>query len=172
VVHVTSFLDPDGGRELHRLLAEVRRRSPGTVISFDPGHAWSTDPSPAVLAMAALSDFLLLNGREYADLGSLLPGGGATTVVVKRPGRVEVLAPGAEPEVHRHLPLPQDEVEDATGAGDIFAAGLLAGLAARPRRTGEGVRLGMALARHKLRHVGSAGHRDFAGIAGIHLPAK
>jgi sugar/nucleoside kinase (ribokinase family) len=168
VVHVTSFLDPDGGRELHRLLAEVRRRSPGTAVSFDPGHAWSTDPSPSVLAMMALSDYLLLNGREYADLGPVLRDGSAT-VVVKYPDRVEVRAPGAEPQVCSHVPLRRDEVEDATGAGDIFAAGLLAGVAAGPERIGDGVRLGMALARHKLRHTGSGGHADFTRIAAQHL---
>jgi sugar/nucleoside kinase (ribokinase family) len=163
VAHVTSFLDPDGGRELYRLLAEVRRRSPGTRISFDPGHAWSTDPSPAVLAVAALSDYLLLNGREYADFMPLVPGGDATAVV-KYPGRVEVRGPGAAgPQVYAHEPLPDDEVEDATGAGDVFAAGLLAAIGA-DRGIGEGVRLGMALARHKLRHIGAEGHGRFAEI--------
>jgi sugar/nucleoside kinase (ribokinase family) len=164
VVHVTSFLDPDGGRELHRLLAEVRRRTPGTAVSFDPGHAWSTDPSPAILAIAALSDYLLLNGREYADLVSRVPGSRATAVV-KYPDGVKVLRPAAAPEVHTHRPLPDDEVEDATGAGDVLAAGLLSALATGgPDRVGEGVRLGMALARHKLRHIGSQGHDLFAEI--------
>ncbi|MEU4093417.1 PfkB family carbohydrate kinase [Streptomyces sp. NPDC026673] len=163
VVHVTSFLDPDGGAALHRLLAEVRRRSARTLISFDPGHAWSAEPTPDVLAMAALSDYLLVNGREFAQLGrSRTRRDGAA--VVKYPDRVEVHRPGTV-ERYAHRPLPDSQVEDATGAGDVFAAGLLAALVADRAQLGAGVRLGSALAGHKLRHVGARGHGGFRAIA-------
>jgi sugar/nucleoside kinase (ribokinase family) len=190
VVHVTSFLDPDGCAWLHRLLAEVRRRSPGTLIGFDPGHVWSCDPPPGALAIAGLCDVLLVNGREYADLVPRLPRRPAA-VVVKRPDRVEVHRASGQMRRFVHTPLTDGEVEDATGAGDVFAAGLLAALARHQGRTGPngpngpdetdgsdgpdgppahaaydvGVRLGMAAARHKLGYVGALGHDGLAPLA-------
>ncbi|MDX3355984.1 PfkB family carbohydrate kinase [Streptomyces sp. ME01-24h] len=162
-VHVTSFLDPDGGAALHRLLAEVRRRSPGTLVSFDPGHAWSAEPTADVLAMAAMSDYLLVNGREFERLGRTGTGWEGAAVV-KYPDRVEVHRPGTV-ERYAHRPLPDGEVEDATGAGDVFAAGLLAAVVADRALLGAGVRLGAALAGHKLRHLGSRGHGAFRAMA-------
>ncbi|MYX34589.1 MULTISPECIES: PfkB family carbohydrate kinase [unclassified Streptomyces] len=162
-VHVTSFLDPDGGAALHRLLAAVRRRSPRTLISFDPGHAWSAEPTADVLAMAAMSDYLLVNGREFERLGHVRKGREGVSVV-KYPDRIEVHRPGTV-ERYAHRPLPDGEVEDATGAGDVFAAGLLAALVADRALLGAGVRLGSALAGHKLRHVGTRGHGGFRAIA-------
>jgi hypothetical protein len=50
------------------------------------------------------------------------------------------------------------------GAGDVFAAGLLAVLASRPMQVELGALLGMRLARHKLRYVGNSGHSQFAKI--------
>ncbi|MFF3560639.1 carbohydrate kinase family protein [Streptomyces sp. NPDC002574] len=167
VVHVTSFLDPDGGAALRGLLTAVRERSPRTIVTFDPGHAWSTAPSDDVLAMAAASDYLLLNGREFTDLVPLLPGLRGTAVV-KYPDRVEVRRPGSV-ERYAHRPLPDGEIEDATGAGDVFAAGVLAALAADRALLGAGVRLGTALAAHKLRHVGTRGHDGFRAITGDFL---
>ncbi|MDX3236178.1 PfkB family carbohydrate kinase [Streptomyces sp. ME03-5709C] len=162
-VHVTSFLDPDGGAALHRLLAEVRRRSPETLISFDPGHAWSAEPTADVLAMAAMSDYLLVNGREFERL-CRTGTGWEGAAVVKYPDRVEVHRPGSV-ERYAHRPLPDGEVEDATGAGDVFAAGLLAAVVADRALLGTGVRLGAALAGHKLRHLGSRGHGAFRAMA-------
>lgn len=135
-VHVTSFLDPDGGAVLHRLLVEVRRRSPGTLISFDPGHVWSAEPTADVLAMAAMSDYLLVNGREFERLGRVRTRAEGAAVV-KYPDRVEVHRPGTV-ERYAHRPLPDREVEDATGAGDVFAAGLLAALVADRAPLGAG----------------------------------
>jgi sugar/nucleoside kinase (ribokinase family) len=92
--------------------------------------------------------------------------------VVKYPDRVEVHRPGSV-EHYGHRPLPDGEVEDATGAGDVFAAGLLAALVADRSLLGAGVRLGAALAAHKLRHVGTRGHDGFRAIAaGFLSPAR
>lgn len=170
-VHVTSFLDPDGGAALHRLLVEVRRRSPGTLICFDPGHIWSAEPTGDVLAMAAMSDYLLVNGREFERLAAVRTRREGAAVV-KYPDRVEVHRPGSV-ELYGHRPLPDGQIEDATGAGDVFAAGLLAALVADRSLLGAGVRLGAALAAHKLRHVGTRGHDGFRAIAaGFLSPAR
>jgi hypothetical protein len=63
-----------------------------------------------------------------------------------------------------HEALEAREVKDATGAGDVFAAGLLSVIAYLPLQTELGARLGMKLAKHKLKVVGSLTQRDFVSI--------
>jgi predicted nucleotide-binding protein len=67
-------------------------------------------------------------------------------------------------EFYPHTPLPAEEIEDATGAGDVFAAGLLIVLASHRMQIELGALLGMQLARHKLRYVGNTGHAQFAKV--------
>ncbi|MGX6608389.1 PfkB family carbohydrate kinase, partial [Micromonosporaceae bacterium Da 78-11] len=131
------------------------------LICFDPGHVWSVERSAATLEILRLSDFVLLNSREFEELGAAPVG----LTVVKRPHGVVVLRDGAEVGRYSHRPLREDEIRDATGAGDVFAAGLLAGVLSGRSGVCRGARLGMELARHKLRHVGSGGHADFADLA-------
>ncbi|MDP9824954.1 carbohydrate kinase family protein [Kineosporia succinea] len=164
VVHVTSFLDPETPAVLLRLLGALRERAPGVVITVDPGHVWCAEPTPEILGIIGLADHLLLNRAEQ----ELLEGHrfGATRLV-KAPGGITVVA-GDEYFVVSRTPLTPDEIADSTGAGDVFAAGLLAMLVAgspHPRNLEQGVQLGMCLVRHKLRHRGAAGHPGFAALA-------
>ena len=158
LVHVTSFLDDRSAGVLHRVLGAVKAISPGTLISFDPGHVWSTQPAPEVDSIVALCDFLLVNPREYREAPQAV-------VVEKRPGGIRWHGPGGSGSRSRP-PLRPDEIVDATGAGDVFAAGLLIEVAKDPGRIAAGCELGLRLARHKLRHVGSTGHTDFPRLAG------
>jgi hypothetical protein len=157
-------------------------------VSFDPGHVWSTNRTPAIDELVAMSDYLLLNNREFQELAGL-PAGSAdmeaaagimeradnerSALVVKRPdgilvyrrSPVEQASAGADSrrpddraavvsDFYRQTPLASDEIEDATGAGDVFAAGLLIVLTSDELQVEAGARLGMRLASHKLRHVG------------------
>jgi len=157
LVHVTSFLDDRSAGILRRVLEAVKAISPGTLISFDPGHVWSTEPAPDVDRIVGLCDFLLVNRREYREAPRAV-------VVEKRPEGIRWRGPGGSGS-RSQTPLSADEIVDATGAGDVFAAGLLIELAKDPGRIGAGCELGMRMARHKLRHLGSAGHADFARLA-------
>jgi sugar/nucleoside kinase (ribokinase family) len=177
IVHVTSFADEQAPQRLAGLLRDVKARNPAVLVSVDPGHAWSAAPTPGVERLLAAADLLLVTARELSALaagegrsdqelaGALLRRlGSEATVLLKRADGVTVL--GGEP-VRRFTrrPLPTGLVRDATGAGDVLAAGVLAALARDAAALPAGIVLGMRLARRKLRHVGSAGHAGFARIA-------
>lgn len=182
VIHVTSFLDDHTPARLLALLRAVKRISPATRISLDPGHVWSVNHTADVDAIVGLADYLLLNHREFHELGHRT---GQDTeqdvasrllerlanergvVIVKR--RTGIHAWRREndkvlDEFYPQVVLPDDQIEDATGAGDVFAAGLLAVLTGDRLRIELGCLLGMTLARHKLRYVGSHGHAQLADV--------
>jgi sugar/nucleoside kinase (ribokinase family) len=183
VVHLTSLLDARSPERLLDLMLAAKKISPGTLLSFDPGHGWSAAPTPAVAGLIQLSDFLLLNHREFAALGEHRDSDSDeqvaeklmarfdnrhTTVIVKRTNGVFACrqrAGAVEVEMFSQTPLPPGEIRDATGAGDIFAAGLLAVLAGDRMQVELGSFLGMQLARHKLQYVGTQGHPELAEIA-------
>ena len=183
ILHVTSFLDPDTPAALLTVLQDVKQANPATLISVDPGHVWSLDATGPVAGIIALADYLLLNHREFRELGARsdqdtdedtatrildrLHAQRAQLVVKRRSGihawhrEVGKLFDDFYPQ---RVVLADDEVEDATGAGDVFAAGLLAILAGDRLQTELGALLGMTLARHKLRYVGSHGHTQLAQV--------
>lgn len=188
VIHVTSFLDDRTAGRLAAVLGAVKARSPDTVISFDPGHIWSQAKSPDISAILRLTDYLLVNNREFREIGEhragedeaavacrILRHTDRMTVLVKRPdgvtsfhfdqGKVRRL-------FHPQTRLPDQEVKDATGAGDVFAAGLLAAIASCSLPVELGSKLGMELARHKLKFVGTQGHGAFAKITGRFVRAQ
>jgi sugar/nucleoside kinase (ribokinase family) len=145
VVHVTSLLDPESPGRLLTLLRRVKQINPSTALTFDPGHSWASSPTPEVEGVLSLSDYLLVNTAEFAALHQ---------------------ANGAIERRHfAHAPPPDDGIQDATGAGDVFAAGLLAVIAGSRLQLELGASLGMRLARHKLRYVGAQGHAEFPAIA-------
>ncbi|MFF1477303.1 PfkB family carbohydrate kinase [Streptomyces sp. NPDC058301] len=182
VVHVTSFLDEHTPGVLLALLRAVKETSPSTRISFDPGHVWSLAPTPEVQGIVALADYLLLNHREFRELGQQTPtdsdediavrllehlGGDRSVIVVKRRTGIHTWRREmgkALGDFYPQIVLADDQVEDATGAGDVFAAGLLAVLTGDRLQVELGAILGMTLARHKLRYVGSHGHAQLAEV--------
>ncbi|MGF7239335.1 MAG: PfkB family carbohydrate kinase [Frankia sp.] len=190
VVHVTSFLDTVTPPRLLRVLAELRAVRPDVTITFDPGHVWSTERSADVLGMVALSDYLLLNATELALMGQATTGepdedvagrvlelmaSETAVVLVKRATGIILFRKDGDKvatDVFPQQPLRSDEIRDATGAGDVFAAGLLSVLGSARLQMELGALLGMRLARHKLRYVGSQGHAGFASLTRSFIAAR
>jgi sugar/nucleoside kinase (ribokinase family) len=182
IIHVTSFLDDRTPGALLALLRAVRSAGRGNLISFDPGHVWTSHITPEIEGIIELSDYLLLNNREFGEVGRRSEGESDAAVAERILDRLDntdgaVIVKRAtgiwahrreegrtQSEFYAHVPLSADQVEDATGAGDVFAAGLLVILASRRMQIELGALLGMQLARHKLRYVGNAGHAQFAKV--------
>lgn len=181
IVHVTSFLDATSALWLGRLIVEVKRRDPSVIVSFDPGHVWCQEKPEGFAELIHLSDFLYLNTREFAEVAENLledPESQARSILdmidssdaqilVKRPSGITCYRRdqnSVRTDYFDHEELQSHEVKDATGAGDIFAAGLLAVIAHSPSDTELGARLGMKLAKYKLQLVGSLSQKDFASI--------
>lgn len=132
--------------------------------------------------MVALADYLLLNHREFRELGQRAPAdsdediaarllehvaGDRSVIVVKRRTGIQTWRREMGKALGSFYPqavLADDQIEDATGAGDVFAAGLLAVLTGDRLQIELGAILGMTLARHKLRYVGSHGHAQLAQV--------
>ena len=164
LLHVTSFLDDRSPGRLLALLTAVKAAHPGTRISLDPGHVWATHRTAEIDGLVRLADILLVNAREA---GALAGTGTGAVVVVKHASGIRVGT-----RFLTQVPLAASQIVDATGAGDVFAAGLLIPLATDPAQVEAGCRLGMRLARHRLRYAAISGYarlvREFMTAGGQH----
>jgi sugar/nucleoside kinase (ribokinase family) len=181
VVHVTSFLDEYTPACLLAVLKDVRRQNPQTLISFDPGHVWCTSSMAEMDGLLELADFVLVNNQEFRALGGYRRAESDDAVATKilarirRDGYVILKKPtgitamtmrpsGLRSHHYAQAILPDSAIEDATGAGDVFAAGMLAVITSDRLQIEAGALLGMELARHKLRFVGHGGHAQFPQV--------
>jgi sugar/nucleoside kinase (ribokinase family) len=89
--------------------------------NWDPAGRWDS----GLAELLPLVGYLLCNEQEAAALGGAerLAGSGSTVVVKRGPRGAWLLGGGRTLEAE----APQVEVVDATGAGDSFDAGFLAG---------------------------------------------
>ncbi len=124
-LHLTAFVG-DGPLALQ---GKIAARVPETVrISLDPGDLYVRRGWPALEAIMDHTETLLVNEAEWQSLGenpNVHPSWAPPVVVIKRGNRgARLLTP------LRHLDFPVElagDVVDTLGAGDVFAAGYLAG---------------------------------------------
>lgn len=168
-VHVTSFFDDRTPDEVHRVLLRAKELNPAMKISFDPGYDWAAHESPAIEGVLGLADLLFVNYREFKALGHYRPGEpddfiarkvmrrvapGCWIFVTKRYDVIEVLRQsdiGLQAYRFQMVrPVRETELEDATGAGDVFSAAVLGALASNRLSVELGAFLGLSLARHRM----------------------
>jgi sugar/nucleoside kinase (ribokinase family) len=168
-VHITSFLDDSTPAEVLKVLIKAKALNPELRLSFDPGFDWAEHPSPEIAGILKLTDLLFVNYREFKALGRYDHGESDDSIarkvlnrcadhcsvfVTKRYDYIETFRIVSEGLLtHRfqlRRPVRETEVEDATGAGDVFAAAVLASLSARRLQVELGAFLGLSLARHKM----------------------
>jgi sugar/nucleoside kinase (ribokinase family) len=171
LVHVTSFLDSVTPQLMLGVLRQARGLNPALRISFDPGYDWAAHRTEAIDGILAVSDLLFVNHREFKVLGCYAPGetdevlsrrvlarcaAGCTLFVTKRYDAVEVFRSTGGGILRQRFqlrrPLRETDLEDATGAGDVFSASVLAALASGRLQVELGSFLGLSLARHRVAH--------------------
>jgi len=183
-VHVTSFLDEVTPTEVLRVLTRAKELNGDLRISFDPGFDWAEHRTPAVDGILALTDLLFVNYREFKALGGYTPGDPDSAVanrvlsrcaaessifVTKRYDFIEAFSGTAGGMLsHRFQqgrPLRETELEDATGAGDVFAAAVLSSLTAKRLQVELGAFVGLFLARHKMRFRKPGEHQTLPDLS-------
>jgi ribokinase len=156
-LHLTSFVGP-GPLALQMEL--VKRLQGGPRLTLDPGELYARLGWQGLEDLLDQVETLLLTETEWALLGGEMdrhPYWAPAVVLIKRGGRgVRLLTPV------RHLDFPAGtaaRLVDTLGAGDVLAAGYLAGLLAGLNLPGA-VRLAIRLATYSLRGAGRDSYPD------------
>ncbi|MEL9940884.1 MAG: carbohydrate kinase family protein [Ignisphaera sp.] len=141
---------------------EIAKKN-GVKVSWDPGRVLSRKGLKELEALVKQVDIVSLNNHEaaaltgtspdnYREAAKIIKGLGPELVVVKLgPRGVYALGNGIDEEVPA---VRVDKVVDTTGAGDAFAAGLIAGLV-RGYSTRKAILYANAVAALKITRLGS-----------------
>lgn len=167
ILHLTS-LPGDGLRlqlqVVEELLGEIQ-------ISFDPGETYVRKGLAALIPLLACCDWLFITEGELETLTGYplnraaleVQTLGVKTLIVKRKGAGAKIIKGAE---SWDLAAEKVRAVDTTGAGDVFAAGFLAGVL-KGCPVPDCGRLGLVLSRKSLMELGRGaypGKKDFETI--------
>ncbi len=146
-IHITSFAG-DGPLEAQRRL--LQRLGGSLRVCFDPGELYARRGREALDDLLDQTETLLVTEKEWELLGGDLkrhPQWGPPVILVKRGERgSRMITPVRYLDFPPYIP---DRLADTRGAGDVFAAGYIAGLF-RGLNLPQAVRLASALAAYSL----------------------
>lgn len=181
-IHVSSVLGEWGPRCILDLINAARDTAGHTIsVSVDPGRLWAELPASSmredVLSVIGVADLVFVNDDELKRLGQshdtsdAIETLGATigtesvVVVLKQWDRAVVIRDGGTiSDVAPQLGLPSPRIADATGAGDVFAAGFLASrLSRRGNDLGDAL-VGLTAARQKLQAFADTGYERLTTV--------
>lgn len=182
LVHVSSIFDPDAARLISAILCDAKVLSPLMRISIDPGDYWIKHNAQNIRPLLSIADFLFLSQPELVELGGpphhdissaatsvfRFCKTRATIIVLKQRSSISVFHQSCgriRVSSHQNAhAIDTTSIKDATGAGDVLAGGVLAGVLIPGIGTEGGIELGLRLVAHKLAHLGSSGFHSFAHI--------
>jgi sugar/nucleoside kinase (ribokinase family) len=160
LLHLTSLLGE--GLDLQEHL--VTQAAGKIKISFDPGEVYAQKGLAALAGLLSRCDILFITEGELSLLTGLPLGKsiamirslGTKVIVVKKKGAGAIVCH----EGHTwSIPSERIQAKDTTGAGDVFAAGFLAGYL-REIPLPDCGRLGLALAHQSMLGLGRAAYPD------------
>ena len=142
-------------------VAAVAAREQGVSVFYAPGSGWGPDGLAHLCPVLEQSDVLLVSHTEATELTGLTSQAETLHVLSRTGPPVVVETLGAQGTIvlaHGHIikvsSFATPHVQDTTGAGDAFAAGLIVGFLESLDWEGA-TRMGCAAAALKIRHIGA-----------------
>ena len=164
MMHMTSLLG-EGLKLQEQLTGEVAGK---VRISFDPGEIYASQGLSALTPLLSRCEILfiteaelqMLTGLPMPDAVPVVQSAGTKIIVIKRKGSGASIVQGSKTW---DLPAEIIQAKDTTGAGDVFAAGFLAGLL-KGQSLPDCGRLGLTMAHQSMMGLGREaypGEEDF-----------
>ncbi len=144
-VHITSLSDDQQFEKIIGKVKIAKKMNTYLRVSIDPGYQYTKKLSEWLAKILPVADFIFLNQNELDNLkgGSQfsmrsrlnrlksLSGNNTQVIIVKGKKRHQLIQFGL-PEIRKrtywHPKLPAKRIEDDTGAGDVLAGGIIAGI--------------------------------------------